>query len=59
MGAVPEINSNDRKLQINEIQLRLQVFQVILSSILVYYIVKNSMKKQNLPDSFVDMEEED
>lgn len=58
MGAVPEINDNDRKLQISETQLRLQKVQVILSFILVIFIIKNSIKGQNLPDSIIEEEED-
>lgn len=53
------VNSvEDQKLQISKTQLRLQIFQVILSSILVYFIVKNSIKGQNLPDAIIEEEEE-
>lgn len=52
------VNSlEDQKLQISKTQLRLQIFQVILSSVLVYYIIKNSVKGQNLPDSIIEEEE--
>lgn len=52
------VNSlEDQKLQISKTQLRLQIFQVILSSVLVYYIIKNSVKGQNLPDSIIEQEE--
>lgn len=46
------------RYKMHQTQLRLQFVQVFLSSILLYFIVKNSMKKQNLPDTFIEDEEE-
>jgi hypothetical protein len=53
------VNSvEDQKLQISRTQLRLQIVQVILSTVLVYFIVKNSIKGQNLPDAIIEEEED-
>ena len=46
------------RYKMHQTQLKLQVVQVILSTILIYFIIKNSMKKQNLPDTFIEDEEE-
>lgn len=51
-------SSNDRKLQISETQLKLQKVQVILSFVLVFFIIKNSIKGQNLPDAIIEEEED-
>jgi hypothetical protein len=46
------------RFKLHQTQLKLQILQVVLSTILVYFIVKNSMTKQNLPDSIIEDEED-
>jgi hypothetical protein len=51
-------NIDVERFKISQTQLKLQILQVVLSTILVYFIVKNSMTKQNLPDSIIEDEED-
>ena len=46
------------RFKIHKRQLHLQYIQVILSTVLVFFIIKSSMKKQNLPDSFIEDDED-
>jgi hypothetical protein len=47
-----------QKFELHKSQYNLQKIQVLLSMVLIFFIIKNSMKKENLPDSIIEDEEE-